>query len=149
MTRTIRILFLAANPNPIQQSQVAKELEEVREKIAYLSDGYRFRLHHGKQMSLEQLQESILHLQPEIVHFTGAGSKESALVFQDPQGNSQIPTPDALADLFAVSNNYAKSVQCVILNGCYDESQAEVISKYVPCVIGTSGSIFDVAAIIC
>jgi hypothetical protein len=66
-------------------------------------------------------------------------------VLQKEDGNAEIVPPDALTNLFRIVNNQ-KKIQCVILNACYAEKQAEAIAKYVPCTIGMSTAISDTAA---
>ena len=46
--------------------------------------------------------------------------------------------------LFAVFDD---SVQCVLLNACYSETQARAIGEHIPYVIGMQRSIGDEAAI--
>lgn len=51
---------------------------------------------------------------------------------------------DALADLFELCQRH---VECVILNACQSEAQAEAIAEHIPYVIGMSAGIKDKAAI--
>lgn len=41
-----------------------------------------------------------------------------------------------------------KGIRCIVLNACFSENQAKMISKYVDCVIGIADKIFDQAAIV-
>jgi hypothetical protein len=157
MAAVTRILFLAANPRDTQQLQLNKELNRIDEELLKSRLRDKFDLQHRQEVSVRQLQGLLLRYEPKIVHFSGHGSQESALVFQDEQGNSQIAPPTALTKLFEIINSphaqeqvqtNEKIVQCVVLNACYAERQAEAISKYVPCVIGMSSAISDEAAII-
>ena len=49
----------------------------------------------------------------------------------------------ALADLFKL---FAKQIQCVVLNACYAEVQAEAICQHIPYAIGMNQAIGDEAA---
>jgi hypothetical protein len=55
----------------------------------------------------------------------------------------QVPF-DALADLFGLCREH---VECVILNACRSEAQAEAIGEHIPYVIGMNSGINDRAAI--
>jgi hypothetical protein len=61
-----------------------------------------------------------------------------------PIGQAKFVDAEALAGLFKL---FADRVQCVILNACYSEVQAEAIARYIPYVIGMSEAIGDRAAI--
>jgi CHAT domain len=144
----IRILFLAANPKNTQQLQLNKEYKRIDEELQKSRDRDKFDLQQRQEVSLTELPELLLRFSPQIVHFSGHGSEESALVFQNEDGNSQAAPSAALTKLFEIINRNKKIIQCVVLNACYAERQAEAIAKYVPCVIGMSNAITDVAAII-
>ena len=49
--------------------------------------------------------------------------------------------------LFADSEEFPNPLQCVLLNGCYSQPQAEAIASHVPYVIGMARAIKDSAAI--
>lgn len=66
------------------------------------------------------------------------------MYFEDVKGKSQPIKPDALANLFELISD---QVNCVILNACYSEKQAQALSKHIPFVIGMSQAIGDRAAI--
>jgi hypothetical protein len=107
----------------------------------------KFDVQQRQEVSVGELQPLLLRFEPGIVHFSGHGSEESALVFQNEQGNTEIAPPSPLTNLFQIINSDEKIIQCVVLNACYSERQAEAISKYVPCVVGMSNAISDEAAI--
>ncbi|ERT07908.1 hypothetical protein M595_2141 [Lyngbya aestuarii BL J] len=51
---------------------------------------------------------------------------------------------EALAKLF---KQFQTKVQCVVLNACYSEEQAQAIHQYIDCVVGMNKAVGDVAAI--
>jgi len=144
----IHILFLAANPKDTQQLQLNKEYKRIDDELQKSRDRDKFELQQRQEVAVTELQSLLLRFEPEIVHFSGHGSPESALVFQSADGNAEIIPPIALANLFSLVNSDKKKIQCVVLNACYAERQAEAIAKYVPCVIGMSTAISDEAAIV-
>lgn len=90
------------------------------------------------------IQRAMLNINPQIVHFSGHGTGEKGLVFEDETGQSKLVRGKALAALFKL---FADKLECVLLNGCYSEIQAEEIAKYIPYVIGMKRAIGDKAAI--
>ncbi len=96
---------------------------------------------HG--ISTKKIQQLLLRFEPQIVHFSGHGSNNGALIFQNEDGLSEEATPIALESLFKIIGG---TIRCVVLNACYSEIQAKDIVKYVDCVIGMSDSIRDDAA---
>jgi CHAT domain len=87
----------------------------------------------------------MIDIEPQIVHFSGHGigginieegiatrkfiNKNAnlplaGLVFEDETGQSQVVSGQALAKLFKLFN---KQVECVVLNACYSEVQAQAI----------------------
>jgi hypothetical protein len=86
----------------------------------------------------------MLASEPQIVHFSGHGTKTGALCFENNQGRTQLVQPDAVAALF---KHFSHQVNCVLLNACYSEKQAEAIAEHIPYVIGMNDAIGDKAAI--
>jgi hypothetical protein len=138
-----KILVLAANPKRTKRLSLDVEVKAIDESLMKGKQGRGFRLVQKWVVSDESLRHSLLEEEPEIVHFSGHGSGEDGLVFEDTGRKPQLIAADALADLFALC---AHHVQCVILNACLSEVQAEAISQHIPFVIGMSSSIGDDAA---
>lgn len=64
---------------------------------------------------------------------------------EDQLGETHPVQPDALAALF---EQFANHVDCVVLNACYSEVQANSIAKYINYVIGMNQAVGDKAAIV-
>jgi hypothetical protein len=56
----------------------------------------------------------------------------------------QLVSTKSLTDLFGL---FKEKVECVLLNACYSEVQAEAIHQHIDCVIGMERAITDKAAI--
>lgn len=140
----VSILFLAADPTDTSRLRLGEELREIQEKLQ-LSKG-RDRLELSARMSVKpaDISQSLLDVEPQIVHFSGHGTRTGELCFEDSQGNSHLISGEALRALFS---QFTDQVRCVILNACYSESQAQQIAKHVQYVIGTTHAIGDQAAI--
>jgi WD40 repeat protein len=90
------------------------------------------------------LRRSLLEVKPQIVHFCGHGSGEGGLVLEDDAGNEQFVASDELSRLFEV---FADRVECILLNACYSEVQADALIQHINYVIGMNREIPDEAAI--
>jgi hypothetical protein len=90
------------------------------------------------------LQALLLRHRPAIVHFSGHGSADGELVLEDDAGCKDTVTTGALGNLFAILK---KDIQCVVLNACYSETQAQAIAAHVGCVVGLRSDVGDKAAI--
>lgn len=66
------------------------------------------------------------------------------MVFQDDAGREQLLSTDALSALMEL---FRDRVECVLLNACYSQEQAESIVKYINYTIGMNQEIRDDEAI--
>ena len=98
---------------------------------------------HLNRGSVENLDELIYDNQPYVVHFCGHGAGDRGLVFENREGVEQFLSNKALSDLF---KNCGRHIECVLLNACHTEVQADIIVEHIPYVIGTSREILDKAA---
>jgi CHAT domain len=130
------ILFLAANPQGTSQLRLQEEARAKR--------GDQFVLQQRWAVRARDIQRAMLDFKPQIVHFSGHGGGEEGLVLENDTGNIQFVNTEALAGLFEL---FALQVECVILNACYSEVQAEAIIRHIPYVIGMNKAIGDKAAI--
>ena len=139
-----KILILAANPKDTNKLRLDEEVREIqsahrqaknREEIAIISQW---------ALRVDDLRREILYHTPNIVHFCGHGAGDDGLVLENEYGQKQLVSSDSLAGLFKL---FDKDVECVVLNACYSEVQAEAIHQHINCVIGMSYAIGDKAAI--
>jgi hypothetical protein len=85
-----------------------------------------------------------MEIKPQILHFCGHGEGNLGLCLEDDSGKPQLVSTEALSDLFRIFSN---SVECVVINSCYSEVQAQAIAKYINYVIGMNRAVKDDAAI--
>lgn len=151
----ITILFLSANPFDSTRLRVNEEYKEIEKRIQLSKYGKQFKLQQSNAVSLSEVQESLLKYMPNIVHFSGHGSEDGKLIFQNEKtGLAETADPEALAEMFGILNSdplrapIKAKIRCVVLNACFtDKNQAKAIAKYVDCVIGMSDEIGDQSAI--
>jgi hypothetical protein len=141
----ISILFLAADPTDASRLRLGEEFREVSEQLglAELRDQFKLEL---PRLSLRprDISAALLNTRPRIVHFSGHGTREGALYFENEAGKAQPVPLGALAALF---EQFSDQIDCVVLNACFSEVQGREISQHIKYVIGMNQEIGDKAAI--
>ena len=132
-----KILILEANPR--RDLNLNDEIRNLQNVISSSRDREEFQVDIGLSVRSTDLQQLMLKHEPNIVHFCGHGTGEDGLVFQD----KKIST-DSIADLLGI---FKQHLQCVVLNACYTEVQADEIVKNINYVVGMNQPIKDDAAI--
>jgi hypothetical protein len=140
----VRILFLSASPTDEARLRVDKEAREIQDKLQRAKMREDFEYHIRLAVRPDDLTQALLDLEPQIVHFSGHGSISGALFLENELGGSHPVAPETLASLFKL---VSEQVECVLLNACYSEDQANAIAKHIQYVIGMSQAITDKAAI--
>ncbi len=140
----LSILFLAADPTDTSRVRVGQEAREIREKLQLSKHRDRFIFNERWAVRPVDISQAMLDLQPKIVHFSGHGTANGLICFEDQTGKTQPVTPEALSSLF---KQFKDQVRVVVLNACYSAQQAKAISKQVDYVIGMDKDITDMASI--
>ncbi|MUG93619.1 CHAT domain-containing protein [Scytonema sp. UIC 10036] len=164
-----KILILSANPKDTIQIRLDEEVREIQAALERPSSRAReeFELITRWAVRIDDLRRTLLDKEPQIVHFSGHATKTnhvdfeknygqhqrdvlhrnsqpSGIVLEDNSGQVQLVSTNSLATLFELCKN---SIECVLLNACYSEAQAEAIYQHIDCVIGMERAITDKAAI--
>ncbi|WP_414581625.1 CHAT domain-containing protein, partial [Scytonema sp. PCC 10023] len=143
--RVKTILLLAANPRDTSKLQLDVEVREIDEGLQRAKKRKQFKLEQKWAVRSRDFYRAILDTQPQIVHFSGHGAAEDGIVLENEMKQMVYVQADALASMFKLFAR--KGVECVVLNACYSEVQAEAISQYVKYVIGMNKAVGDEAAI--
>ncbi|MFB2895470.1 CHAT domain-containing protein [Aerosakkonemataceae cyanobacterium BLCC-F50] len=143
-TSVKKILILAANPKQTPQLRLDEEVRDIREGLRLAKNRDRFILEARWAVRPRDIRREILDFRPHIIHFSGHGAGETGLCFEDEMGQLQLVTGEALAGLF---KQFARQIECVLLNACYSEEQAKAIVQHIDYVIGMNKPIGDKAAI--
>ena len=138
-----KVLVLAANPRDCSERRLGEQVREIEEGLRRSRDRDSFELTSRWAVRSRDFYRSLLEVQPQIVHFVGAGA-EAGIVLEDEAGKAEALPAEALTNLFAIFAR--EGVECVLLNACYSELQVQAISQYVPYVIGMKQAISDRAA---
>jgi hypothetical protein len=134
-----KILVLAANPIDTTWLRLDEELRDIKKSLERSEYRDRFVLEKELAVSHRDFRQALLSHKPHIVHFTGHGTKNGIMLDGD-LGSSQLMTAEALSQLFEF---FKDTLECVILNACYSESQASAINQHIGYVIGMNGPIGD------
>jgi len=157
-----KILFLASNPSSTAQLRLGEEFREITEALERSKQREHFTLTSKWAVRVKDFRRAILENTPNILHFSGHGSstveKEQGrglvlehkeedfgvILLEKEQGASKYVKGEAIANLIKL---FANEIDCVVLNSCYSQKQAEAIIQYIPYVIGMGKSIADPSAI--
>ncbi len=159
------ILFLASNPGDTGRLRLDKELREIEESLVRSKKRDTFELKQKGAVRTSDLRRVLLDETPNFLHFSGHGlSKKSdttgskrglllnkdkdlygGIILENNSGQSQYVSGQALANLIQL---FCETIDCVLLNSCYSEKQANAIIEHVPYVVGMTHTINDSAAIV-
>lgn len=140
----IQILILAANPQDTDRLRLDEEVREIQAALEASRNRDAFEVMTRWAVRVDDLQKVLLDHNPQIVHFSGHGDGDRGLILEDELGQARMVSTDALAKLFSL---FQDTIQCVCLNACYSEVQAEAIHAAIPFVVGMNQPIGDKAAI--
>lgn len=143
-THKRKILLLSANPRGINQLRLDEEMREIKDGLRRAKKRDQYVIDRAEAVRYRDIHRAILDYEPHIIHFSGHGSGEEGLLFEDETGQVKLVDAEALAGLFQL---FADQVECVVLNACYSQYQAEEIARHINYVIGMSQAIQDNAAI--
>jgi AAA-like domain/CHAT domain len=138
-----KILILSANPTNTSKLRLDEEVREIQTGLERAKNRDKFEIITKWAVRPDDLRRALLDYEPEIVHFSGHGSGEDGLVLENATGQMQLVSTESLARLFKLF----EKTECVLLNACYSEAQAEGIYQHIDCVIGMNQAIGDRAAI--
>ncbi len=137
------ILMLAANPKNSVSLRLQEEERDIKERLRLAGYGTE-PIKTAVAVRPRDIQQAMLDFKPQIIHFSGHGADEDGLVFEDIDGQFKLIGGEDLADLFDL---FSDRIECVVLNACYSETQAEAIRQKIQYVIGMNQAIGDRAAI--
>ncbi|HEY9631231.1 MAG TPA: AAA-like domain-containing protein [Coleofasciculaceae cyanobacterium] len=139
-----KILILTANPKDTGKLRLDEEVREVQTGLDRAKRRDQFEIISRWAVRADDLRRALLDFEPQIVHFSGHGTGEEGLALENESGQAKLVPTDALANLFGLFNG---KIECVLMNACYSEAQAEAIHQHVDHVVGMSKAIGDRAAI--
>jgi len=142
MREKTTILILTANPKNTNRLRIDEEVREIRETLKSSSFRERFDVQDRRAVRPKDIQQALLDVKPQIVQFSGHGVQDG-LMIENNSGEAILARPEALSNLFKL---FPGQVECVFLNACFSQPQAEAIAEHVTFVIGMGSNIGDQAA---
>lgn len=129
---TTRILLLASNPQDSEQLRLNSEIHEIEQALKQSNNREQFEFISKLAVQIEDLQREIRQSEASIVHFSGHGAGDRGLVLENNEGKQEPVKNEAIGDLFKLFKN---QVECVVLNACNSEAQANGISQHINYVV--------------
>lgn len=139
-----KILIISANPKNTDKLRLDEEMREIQAALKQSKNREQFQTVTLLAVRVEDLRRALLEYQPTIVHFSGHGSGTNGLALENNSGEIQLVSTESLARLFGL---FQSQIECVLLNACYSQVQAEAIHQHIDYVVGMNRAIGDVAAI--
>lgn len=141
---TIKALFLTADPLGTSRLALAEEMRLINEKVYASEHREQIELISSWAVRPDDLLQALNRFRPQIVHFSGHGSKAGELLLMGSEG---FPKAISVPALKAVFKTLKDNIRLVVLNACYSKIQAEAIRQEIECIIGMNNMISDEAAI--
>ncbi|MCP4695633.1 MAG: CHAT domain-containing protein [Gammaproteobacteria bacterium] len=138
------ILVLAANPVDTAQLKLDTEVREIEHGLKLGRQRDQYALQKVFAARPADARRAMLEYKPAVVHFCGHGEGGAGIAFEGPDGQTRLVSTEALANFFKL---FSAQVQCVVLNACYSEVQADAIARHIEYVIGMDKAVSDQAAI--
>ncbi|MCT7964077.1 CHAT domain-containing protein [Laspinema sp. D1] len=138
------ILILSVNPPGTTRLRLDREVREIQATLKRSKYRDSFQIVTEGAVRVDDLRRALLDHKPAIVHFSGHGVGSEGLVLENDAGQTQLVSSESLANLFKL---FQTQVECVLLNACYSDIQAQVIHQYIDYLIGMNCPIGDEAAI--
>lgn len=123
---------------------VESEAKEIRKAIQISKYRDSISITESYKTKTTEIIDLVLHNRPDIIHFSGHGSKKG-LVFNDSEDNFQVIKN---SDFSKIVKNLNYKLKVIFLNACYSDNQGKILSNYSDCVIGTTAEISDNGAIL-
>ena len=139
-----KILILTANPIDTEKLSLDQEVREIQQGLERAKWREQFQILSSWATRPKDLRRTLLDYEPQIVHFSGHGQGAHGLILQDDEGHAKPVAARALARLFKL---FEQTIECVLLNACYSETQAHAIHQHIGYVVGMNQAIGDLAAI--
>lgn len=139
----IVVLFLASNPLDQEKLRLDEEARAIEEMIRKAEHRDAVKLESRWAVRPMDVMQAINEHKPRIIHFSGHGSQQDEILFQDDSGNTKPVTKEAIVQLMRACSD---DIRLVFFNTCYSRNQAEAVVEHVHAAIGMNIAIGDDAA---
>ncbi|MEM9292361.1 MAG: CHAT domain-containing protein [Acidobacteriota bacterium] len=143
--RPLKILVFAAEPDDthrVRLDRVYRSLEKsLRSTPAMVTR--RVELKHSPAVQRQDLQSTLRHFEPDVIHFMGHGGRWETLNLDSDSGDSDRLEPEAFLSLIDL---YRSQLRMVYLDACFTKYLGEKVISMVPCAIGMRKAVSNEAA---
>jgi hypothetical protein len=140
---SITVLFMASNPIDQASLRLDEEAREINEMIRKSEHRDSVSFVTKWAVRPQDVLQAINEESPTIIHFSGHGSDEDEVVFQNPQGKAKLVSKEAIVQTMMSTSD---TIRLVFFNTCFSYGQAEAVIEHVDAAIGMNTSIGDNAA---
>lgn len=137
------ILYWMANPKDTVSLNLDGEIRSVIDVFRGGNFRDQFEVFSETAVQMPSITRSIQNVNPAIVHFSGHGEGEKGIRIEGKNGESILFPTKGLVRLFKLRKD---TIECIVLNACETEYQAEPISDLGIYVIGMNADIDSDAA---
>lgn len=143
LPENIKVLFLAANPLNQPALRLDEEVRSINDTIRKSKHRDSVKLESVWAIRPPDVLQALNEHEPQIVHFSGHGSDEDEIVFQDDAGNAKCVSLEAIVQMMMACSG---RIRLVFFNTCHSRNQAEAVVRHVEAAIGMNTEIGDDAA---
>ena len=143
LPEAITVLFLASNPLDQQSLRLDEEARAITEMIRKSEHRDAVKLVSCWAVRPLDVLQAVNEHSPRVVHFSGHGSDQDEIVFQDQAGRSKAVSKEAIVQTMLAGSG---EIQLVFFNTCFSHRQAEAVVQHVSAAVGMRAAIGDDAA---
>lgn len=139
----IKILFITSSPSDQMKLNPDEEVREISSKLRETK--YRDSISFITRWAARPLDliQAINEINPTIIHFSGHGSDNFELAFQDNNGETKLVSKKAIVSTIATATD---DVRMVFFSSCFTDQQAKEIVEFVDVSIGMLNEVGDEAS---
>lgn len=139
----LKILFIASNPG--NSLMLDQEFHNITAKILAAAGPHAVEIDSIWAARRDDLLQGLNQYRPDVVHFSGHGSKTGELILMNRDGQAKPVSAAAIGKLFAAVKD---QIRLVVFNACFSEIAAAPVANTIDCTVGMDAEIGDDAAIV-
>jgi len=144
VTKTIRILFLAAGNDDESRSRSQQEARAITEHLRKSEERDSFEVITRWAVRVSELQGHLLELQPHVVHLSGQATEAGEILLSDDREGQQTVSLQAMAELFRILKD---NIRVVVLNLPHSDGLAHHLRWLVDFTVSMRGVVERKAAV--
>lgn len=141
----VRVLFVSANVVETRLLGIDRELNQVQTLVDATTHRDRFALSTMPDIDITQVAHQLQKVRPKVLHFSGHGTDEGALIMRGPSGGHLPIKPDGLAKLLGILGD---SLKLIVLNACFSDALSQkIVAQMDVVVLGMTRLVQDATAL--